>query len=190
MQRVPCSSLAPRQVHVYEEPLPIAGQKAPWVYVQPNGTLFMLGEYGGIGLGVPGHEWVPGRCFSYIRASSPDDLMRRYEGFVANLRIYRSFALSIAIYTQLADVELECNGFYTFDRVPKLNTSQRAHVAALNRELIRHANPSRPSPARPSHHLTGARMLWAALASLLGSLAIVLRIVAHASQGVTRQATG
>jgi len=45
-------------------------------------------------------------------------------------------SLSIAIYTQLSDVELElCNGFYTFNRVPKLNTSQRAHVAALTREF-------------------------------------------------------
>ena len=52
MQRVPCLSLAPRQVHVYEEPLPIAGQKAPWAYVQPNGTMLCSENtlYGGIGL--------------------------------------------------------------------------------------------------------------------------------------------
>ena len=44
--------------------------------------------------------------------------------------------VSVSIFTQLADVENECDGFYNMDRSPKFNSSQLAMVFAANQALI------------------------------------------------------
>src|SRR6185312_10836075 len=33
----------------------------------------MLGEFGGIGAFVPGHEWVPGQCQTYLAVNTTTD---------------------------------------------------------------------------------------------------------------------
>ena len=118
------------------------------------GTVTMLGEFGGIGMAVEGHHWVPGHCGSYHNAGSAASLTTQYEAFITQLKSYQSLQLSIAIWTQYADVELECNGLLTYDRLLKLSTSEIQRVAELNRGFTRRAAALVPPP-RPT--VDGAR---------------------------------
>ena len=51
-----------------------------------------------------------------------------------------STGLSASIYTQITDVELECDGFYNYDRTDKFDPPTKARVAAANRKLIEGAS--------------------------------------------------
>ncbi|WP_307873742.1 MULTISPECIES: sugar-binding domain-containing protein [unclassified Frankia] len=76
-----------------------------------------LGEFGGLGLALTGHDWGGATGFSYEWAASPDGLTDRYLGMVDELRaLARDQGLSIAVYTQATDVEGERNGLLTYDR--------------------------------------------------------------------------
>merc|ERR1719373_58349 len=46
---------------------------------KPSATQYaMVGEFGGIGAFISGKEWVPGKCFTYLKASSPADEAEKY----------------------------------------------------------------------------------------------------------------
>jgi hypothetical protein len=44
--------------------------------------------------------------------------------------------LSCSIYTQITDVELECDGYFNYDRTSKFNAEQTAAIYASNQRLI------------------------------------------------------
>lgn len=76
----------------------------------------VLGEFGGLGLVVPGHTWEKAGWGYEVLANS-DDLTRRYEDLLWHLLPLRDTAgLAAAVYTQLSDVERETNGLLTYDR--------------------------------------------------------------------------
>jgi hypothetical protein len=76
----------------------------------------VLGEFGGLGLGVPGHTWST-NTWGYLRMPDSATLNERSGRLLNGLRNLRdSFGLSGAVYTQTADVETECNGLLTYDR--------------------------------------------------------------------------
>jgi hypothetical protein len=80
------------------------------------GRAAVLGEFGGLGLGLSGHMWST-NFWGYIRMTNTDALTERGSKLLERLRILRdSFGLSGAVYTQTADVETECNGLLTYDR--------------------------------------------------------------------------
>jgi hypothetical protein len=91
-------------------------------------------EYGGYNLAVPGHMWDEKTRFGY---RFYEDRSALDAGFSRLLRdqlipLVRR-GLRAAVYTQVSDVEIESNGFYTYDRrVLKLDA---AAVRALNCEL-------------------------------------------------------
>ncbi|MFF3485757.1 AbfB domain-containing protein [Streptomyces sp. NPDC002701] len=111
------------------------------VYVGPGTTVpsatraAVLGEYGGLGYKVAGHEWYPGGGFSYEDQPSQAHLNNRFIGLLDALREVRMPAgLSASVYTEITDVENEANGLLTYDRqVVKVDT---ARVQAANRALI------------------------------------------------------
>jgi hypothetical protein len=90
----------------------------------------VLGEFGGLGLGLPGHTWSD-RFWGYLPMPDTESLSARYCQLLERVHLLRnSFGLSAAIYTQTADVETECNGLMTYDRaVSKLDP---AVVSAAN----------------------------------------------------------
>lgn len=96
-----------------------------------------LGEYGGIGLSVPGHMW-PGPHNSYEMAADSKALTRRYEGVQAQLvPLVREKGLGAAVYTQVSDVEHEVNGLLTYDRrVKKMDVDR---VRAANEAVLKAA---------------------------------------------------
>lgn len=105
---------------------------------QPDDTrAAALGEYGGVGLRVPGHMW-PGSHDSYEMQPSVDALTRRFEHIQSELRsLVEQDGLGAAVYTQITDVEHEVNGFMTYDRnFEKMNFER---VCAANAAILKTA---------------------------------------------------
>jgi len=76
----------------------------------------VLGEFGGLGMTVAGHSWSK-TCWAYVTLASREDLAARYTQVLKQVwELHRLRGLSAAVYTQVADVETECNGLQTYDR--------------------------------------------------------------------------
>ncbi|MFI8093033.1 AbfB domain-containing protein [Streptomyces sp. NPDC086080] len=126
------------------------------VYVGPGTTVpsatraAVLGEFGGLGLKVAGHEWYPGGGFSYEDQPDLAHLNDRFVGLLDGIREVRMpKGLSASVYTEITDVENEANGLLTYDRqVVKVDETR---VRTANRALI---DASR-SPAAPVTLPTG-----------------------------------
>jgi hypothetical protein len=90
----------------------------------------ILGEFGGLGLGVDAHTWSK-KTWGYRGTASQEELTHKYERLwreAYKLRDER--ALSAAVYTQLTDVETEANGLLTYDRaVVKVDLEHAAAAA-------------------------------------------------------------
>ncbi|KUN31406.1 hydrolase [Streptomyces corchorusii] len=111
-------------------------------YVGPGNTptepvrASVLGEYGGLGYRVQGHEWYPGGGFSYEDQPSLSALDDRFVGLLDGIRenAMPAGGLSASVYTQITDVENETNGLMTYDRrVVKVDESR---VRAANQALV------------------------------------------------------
>ncbi|MET9619618.1 AbfB domain-containing protein [Streptomyces sp. NPDC006464] len=120
------------------------------VYVGPGVTrpsatrAAVLGEFGGLGLRVAGHEWFPGGGFSYENQPSAAHLGNRFVGLLDAIRETQMPAgLSASVYTEITDVENEVNGLLTYDRqVVKVD---EARVRNANLALIQASrNPAGP----------------------------------------------
>jgi hypothetical protein len=89
----------------------------------------VLGEFGGIGLAVEGHQWVKSaRNWGYQGLQkTPEGLARRYETLLRKTYgLVKDAGLSAAVYTQTTDVETESNGLMTYDRVLKMDAGRFA----------------------------------------------------------------
>jgi hypothetical protein len=76
----------------------------------------VLGEFGGLGLTVPGRTWSK-NCWAYVMLTNREELAARYAPEMKRVwELHRLRGLSAAVYTQTADVETECNGLQTYDR--------------------------------------------------------------------------
>ncbi len=104
----------------------------------PSSTrISVLGEFGGIGLRSPGHEYSPnGQFFAYEQVNSNAQLNDRFTGMIRDVQqLMVTKGLSASIYTEITDVEGEYNGLYTYDRqVQKVDTAQvkAAHTNLIN----------------------------------------------------------
>jgi hypothetical protein len=77
----------------------------------------VLGEFGGLGLPVPGHRFTESGNWGYKDYADRKKLSDAIVTLFRNLRpLIASPGLSAAVYTQTTDVELESNGFMTYDR--------------------------------------------------------------------------
>jgi hypothetical protein len=91
----------------------------------------VLGEFGGLGLGVDGHTWT-NKTWGYRGAKSALDLTHKYERLLRGVwELKERHGLSAAVYTQTTDVETEANGLMTYDRAVIKMDAER--VAAANR---------------------------------------------------------
>jgi hypothetical protein len=93
----------------------------------------VLGEFGGLGLPLEGHTWQAKNNWGYRSFTDLQSLNSAYEQLIRRLRPLIGKGLSAAIYTQTTDVEVEVNGFMTYDReVTKLDLQK---TAALHKKL-------------------------------------------------------
>jgi hypothetical protein len=109
-------------IHVYPGPgaPPLSSKRAG-----------VLGEFGGLGLGVDGHTWTK-KTWGYRGATSKADLTRKYERLLeATWKLHQERGLCAAVYTQITDVESEANGLLTYDRAVIKVELER--IAAVNR---------------------------------------------------------
>jgi len=94
----------------------------------------VLGEFGGLGLGVDGHTWTD-KTWGYRGTESSLELTQRYQSLLRQVWQYReTHAMSAAVYTQITDVETECNGLMTYDRA--ITKPDVKKVAAANQGLL------------------------------------------------------
>jgi beta-galactosidase/beta-glucuronidase len=100
--------------HVYFKPLPKPD-------IDPE-RAWVLSEFGGYSLNLPGHTWNPDKDFGYKKFSTKSALTKAYIDLLEDQLIpWIKAGLSAAVYTQTTDVETEVNGFLTYDRkVPKM----------------------------------------------------------------------
>ncbi len=91
----------------------------------------VLGEFGGLGLPIEGHTWQK-ESWGYRGVADRAELTERYVDMWRSVHaLGQSDGLAAAIYTQLTDVETECNGLATYDRaIVKVDV---ARVAAAHR---------------------------------------------------------
>jgi len=93
----------------------------------------VLGEFGGLGLPLEGHTWQGKNNWGYRSFTDLQSLNSAYEQLIRRLHPLIGKGLSAAIYTQTTDVEVEVNGFMTYDRqVIKLDPQK---TAALHKKL-------------------------------------------------------
>ncbi|MGI6401967.1 MAG: sugar-binding domain-containing protein [Thermoguttaceae bacterium] len=89
----------------------------PGMFPPEEDRASVLGEYGGLGLPVKGHSWQEdGRNWGYVTFADQEALFNRYHALNIALLPLIADGLSAAVYTQTTDVEVEVNGFMSYDR--------------------------------------------------------------------------
>jgi len=84
---------------------------------RPDWRAFVLSEFGGYSLKIPGHVWDENKRFGYRFYQSSQELTAAYCVLLENeLLPLIQQGLAAAIYTQTTDVEIEINGYLTYDR--------------------------------------------------------------------------
>jgi len=101
-----------------------------------DGRVYFISEYGGCNLQTPGNMWDENRKFGYRSFKNREALAQAYSRLIREQIIpLIKDGLGAAVYTQISDVEIESNGFYSYDR--KIAKFDEAFVRDLNREIYR-----------------------------------------------------
>ena len=121
-------------VHRYQGPQAMLGTKT---------QTSVVGEFGGLGYKEIGHTWA-GNEWGYGGLYKTEaELRDRYDLLMKRMWDLRTtHGMSAGVYTQLTDVEVELNGFMTYDRaIVKFDT---ARTSAVNRGLAPYILPEYP----------------------------------------------
>ena len=91
-----------------------------------NERVASCGEFGGINLFIEGHMWA-GSDVNYTTVQDANYYTNLYDHYTDVLQqLQRDKGLWMSVYTQITDVEQECNGIYTYDRkVLKVSEAQK-----------------------------------------------------------------
>jgi hypothetical protein len=93
-------------VHAYPDPMNA---------IRMDGKAQVCGEFGGIGVFIPEHQWNTNSAWGYIQ-EKPAALKAKYTIMAQHLKLFEQQGMSGSIYTQPFDVEGEQNGLLTYDR--------------------------------------------------------------------------
>ncbi|MET7986841.1 PA14 domain-containing protein [Streptomyces sp. NPDC005281] len=109
------------------------GYPSPALPPNPDGKRALVsGEYGGLGLAVPGHAWSVQQSYVDVDPSAyTDDYLAR----LAEVHKLACKGGNGAVYTQISDVEGELNGLITYDRAvvkPDVARLKAAHDALIH----------------------------------------------------------
>ena len=88
----------------------------PDLYLYDPMRATVLGEYGGIGLVMKDHLWMPDRNWGYVKFNNPEEVTTEYIKYAEHLLQLIPRGFSAGVYTQITDVEGEVNGMMTYDR--------------------------------------------------------------------------
>ena len=111
-----------RSIHTYFKAL------APEDPDEKRGVI--LSEFGGYALKLDGHVWDPETEFGYKKFDSQEELTDAYVDLLeTQLKPWIERGLSGAVYTQTTDVEIEVNGYLTYDRkIVKMDANRLKHI--------------------------------------------------------------
>ncbi|MFF5160793.1 PA14 domain-containing protein [Streptomyces sp. NPDC000348] len=117
------------------------GYPSPALPPRPDGRRALVsGEYGGLGLAVPGHAWSVQQSYVDVDpATYTDDYLAKLD----EVRALVCRGGNGAVYTQITDVEGELNGLLTYDR--RVMKPDAARVKAAHEALVRDASRARPA---------------------------------------------
>jgi beta-galactosidase/beta-glucuronidase len=100
-----------------------------------DGRAFALSEFGGYSLKVPGHVWNEDKKFGYRSYDISEALTEAYLRLLdTEVKPLIPQGLAAAIYTQTSDVEIEINGYLTYDR--KVEKMDAEVLRIVHAELI------------------------------------------------------
>ena len=96
-----------------------------------NERVASCGEFGGINLFIEEHMWA-GSDVNYTTVDDADTYANLYDHYTDRLQeLQKDKGLWMSVYTQITDVEQECNGILTYDRkVLKVSPAQQAAMRA------------------------------------------------------------
>jgi beta-galactosidase/beta-glucuronidase len=115
----------------------------------PDGRSFALTEFGGYSLKIPGHVWNEEKRFGYKFFETPEALTEAYVKLLEEqLSPLIAEGLAVAIYTQTTDVEIEINGYLTYDR--RVEKMEAAVLREAHARLYRTFMENRTSAAASS----------------------------------------
>lgn len=122
------------------------GYPSPALPPRPDGERALVsGEYGGLGLAVPGHAWSVQQSYVDVDPETyTDDYLKKLD----EVRALVCRGGNGAVYTQITDVEGELNGLLTYDRAvmkPDVGRLRAAHEALI-RDASRAAPAGCPGP--------------------------------------------
>jgi len=101
----------------------------------------MVGEFGGLGRFVLQKQWIPNTCHAYAAFADTSAFEERYREMALFLQD-KAGCLGASVYTQLVDVEAECNGFFNYDRSSKFNDTMVQMIRNENLAIIKsHQGP-------------------------------------------------
>ncbi len=110
-----------KSVHIYFKPIRMKTDNRP----------FVISEFGGYSLQVKGHVFNKKKFFGYKKFYDRETFQNAYiELYKDKIIPLIKKGLSATVYTELSDVEDECNGIVTYDR----------RVVKLDKEKIRKLN--------------------------------------------------
>ena len=108
--------------------LDVHSYPAPGAATNPvNERVASCGEFGGINLFIEGHMWA-GSDVDYTTVEDAVTYANLYDHYTNRLQqLQQEKGLWMSVYTQITDVEQECNGLMTYDRkVLKVSPEQQA----------------------------------------------------------------
>ena len=101
-----------------------------------------IGEFGGLGVRVPGHVWDERRTDNWgyggTGGTNAAPVEAKFLELMGKIRSYSLVGLAGCVYTQTTDVEQEINGLVTYDR--RVEKFDRTRIAALHSEIVAGAN--------------------------------------------------
>ena len=114
-----------RKAYPVESPTPAADTVDCHCYPGPDqigchrNRISILGEFGGLGLRIPGHVWDEKKSWGYAGTGGVVDsaeTQRHYLKLMDGVASLTKQGLAACVYTQTSDVEVEINGLMTYDR--------------------------------------------------------------------------
>ncbi len=100
-----------------------------------DGRAFIISEFGGYSLKVPGHMWDAQKKFGYRFYDNREALTDAYVKLLEReLLPLIPRGLAAAVYTETTDVEIEINGYLTYDR--KVEKMDAGRLREVHRQVI------------------------------------------------------
>ena len=107
---------------------------------KPDERAFILSEFGGYSLTIPDHVWDEQKKFGYRFYDTKEALTAAYvELLETQLKPLIPQGLTAAVYTETTDVEIEINGYLTYDRrVEKMDADavRRVHDEIIGEMIV------------------------------------------------------